>query len=134
MTAIAVTVLVFALISLLSGNAAATAILLGSAMVVQWFSRAHYRVVSNGLMVDVGYGWPRIRIAYDEIKTTECGTLSAFRVGGLGYRGNWTVLKRVAISLGGGTSVVVRTTDGRQLQLSSRRAFDLNRAIASITP
>jgi len=79
---------------LLAGVIAATA------MIVAWFSSATYEVSERRLSVKIGAGFPHLRIPAESIASVERGSVGAVRSGGLGYRGSWTIGKRVIVSLG----------------------------------
>ena len=108
------------------------AVLLATALVVAWFSVARYTVSNRGVEVVVGGGRPRLSIPADEIRSVEPTRISLLTSGGWGYRGSWTLLKGVAISLGGNGAVLITSRRGKRLQLSSRRPTDLLDATASL--
>ena len=105
-------------------------VLLGTALLLLWFSTARYTVTNDGLSVGVGGGRPRLRIAPDQIRSVEPSRISF--VAGIGYRGSWLLLRRVAVSLGGNGAILITTRTGKRLQLSSRRPNDLLEATAAL--
>jgi hypothetical protein len=107
-------------------------ILLASGVVCLQLSVVRVSASSDGLEVVVGYvPWPSLRIDRREIAEIEQRPLSVGTAGGWGYRGNWTVLKRVIISLGGSSGLYVRTTSDQRLQVSmpTARADEIVRAL-----
>ena len=106
------------------------AILLGAAALVMWFCVARYTVTRQGIDVHVGLGRPHLHIAATDIVSVDSSRVSMLT--GWGYRGSWTVLRNVAISLGGNGAVSITTCRGKRLQLASRQPNDLLDAAASL--
>lgn len=106
------------------------AILLGAAALVVWFCVARYTITREGVDVHVGLGRAHIHVAATEIASVDPTIVSMLT--GLGYRGSWTLLRHVAISLGGNGAVLVTTRRGKRLQLASRHPNDLLNAAASL--
>jgi hypothetical protein len=108
------------------------AILLASGVVCLQLSVVRVTASPDGLEVVVGYiPWPSIRIDGREVAEVERRPVSVGKAGGWGYRGNWTILKRVVISLGGSSGLYVRTTSDQHLQVSmpAARADEIVRAL-----
>jgi len=101
------------------------AILVGGAGLVVWFSTARYVVSEAGVDVFVGGGRPHIHVAGDEIASVGPTRLTLRTAGGWGYRGSWTLLRGVAISLGGNGAVAITTRSGKKLRLASKRPNEL---------
>ena len=106
------------------------AILLGAAALVMWFCVARYTITRHGIDVHIGLGRPHIQLAAGDIASVAPTRLSALT--GWGYRGSWTLLRNVAISLGGNGAVLITTRRGKRLQLASRHPNDLLIAAASL--
>jgi len=111
---------------LLAGVIAATA------MIVAWFSSATYEVSERRLSVKIGAGFPHLRIPAESIASVERGSVGAVRSGGLGYRGSWTIGKRVIVSLGAFGGVHIRTRPKGLLSLSSNHPDRLAAAISQL--
>lgn len=111
---------------LLAGVIAATA------LIVAWFSSATYLVSDERLSVKIGAGFPHLRIPAESIASVERGSVGALRSGGLGYRGSWTIGKRVIVSLGAFGGVHVRTRPKGLLSLSSNHPDRLAAAISEL--
>ena len=99
-----------------------------------WFGRARYVVSAEAVEVWVGVGWPHLTIVAADVRSVALGPKTFFRAraGGWGYRGSWTLLKRVAIALGGRGWVDVETRTGHRLQLSSNDPDQLLSSISSL--
>ena len=99
-----------------------------------WFGRARYVVSTEAVEVWVGFGWPHLAIAAADVTSVALGPKTFFRAraGGWGYRGSWTLLKRVAISLGGRGWVDVETRTGHRLQLSTNDREQLLSSISTL--
>jgi len=106
------------------------AILLGAAALLMWFCVARYTITRQGVDVHVGLGRPQIHIAATDIASVAPTRVSMLT--GWGYRGSWTVLRNVAISLGGNGAVLITTRRGKRLQLASRHPSDLLNAASSL--
>ncbi len=104
--------------------------LVGCAAVALWFCRARYTVDSGGVEVVIGGGRPRLHLAAGDITSVEPSRIPL--VTGWGYRGSWRLFRRVAVSLGGAGAVLVTTSNGKRLQLSSRSPGQLLAAIATL--
>lgn len=103
-----------------------------SGFLVMWFCFARYQVSQGGVDVVVGAGWPHLHVAVADIASVKQSKNSFMTTGGWGYRGSWTFLRGVAISLGGRGAVVITTRKGKRLQLSSDHPFDLAMAAKSL--
>jgi hypothetical protein len=105
-------------------------ILLGAAALVMWFCVARYTITRDGVDVHVGLGRPHLHIAATDIASVDPTRISM--LAGWGYRGSWTMLGNVAISLGGNGAVLITTRQGKRLQLASRHPNDLVNATACL--
>ena len=105
---------------------------LGAAVLVIWFCVARYTVTGGGVEVLIGAGRPRIRVPTEDIESVGPTNLSLRTTGGWGYRGSWTLLRGVAISLGGQGAVQIKTRRGKKLRLASRHPNELLAAIESL--
>ncbi len=123
----------FGLVSIAAGATRTGLVCLVVTAIGVWFSRAHYTVTSETIVVRVGWGFPHISLTSAEIAEASTSSLPALLVGGWGYRGCWTFFHRVAISLGG-SGVLVKTNTGGRLQLSTHHQRDLLDAIVSMAP
>jgi hypothetical protein len=106
------------------------AVLLGTALLIMWFCVARYTVTPRGVDVRVGLGAPHLHVPAGDIASVDPTTLSF--VTGWGYRGSWTLLRVVTVSLGGNGAVLITTRRGKRLQLTSRHPTDLMDATASL--
>jgi len=102
------------------------------ALIVAWFSSATYEVSERRLSVKIGAGFPHLRIPAESIASVERGSVGAVRSGGLGYRGSWTIGKRVIVSLGASGGVHIRTRPKGLLSLSSNHPDRLAAAISEL--
>jgi len=94
-------------------------ILLVSGLLALGLSYCTVTVSDRGIRAAMGpMSWPCINISSSALAEVTRRPVSTLKAGGLGYRGNWTFAKRVVVSLGGSDGIYVRTTDGRQLQVS----------------
>jgi hypothetical protein len=94
-----------------------------------WYSIAKYEVSSVALTVKVGGGMPHLKIRGEDIRSVQRSDVGAIRSGGLGYRGSWTIGKRVIVSLGGLGGVTVLVRPKGKLSLSSDHADRLEDAL-----
>jgi len=115
----------------LSSVPAAGAMLVG-AVISFWFGRARYVVSTENVEVWVGFVWPHLVVAAADLDSVTEGPSTAFRAGGWGYRGSWTLFKRVAISLGGRGWVDLETRTRHQLRLSTNHPKELQTAISTL--
>ncbi len=110
------------------------AVLLFAAFVLMWFCVARYTVSRQGIDVRVGAGWPHLKVDIVDIASVTPSHISIMTAGGWGYRGSWTLLRGVVISLGGRGAVLITTNRGKRLQLASHHPHDLFVAASSLAP
>jgi hypothetical protein len=130
-TAIAAALAIAVVPVAISSVPAAGAMLVGAALSF-WFGRARYVVSAETVEVWVGFGWPHLAIAAADLDDVTEEPSTSLRAGGWGYRGSWTLFKRVAISLGGRGWVDLETRTRHQLRLSTNHPKELQLAISTL--